>query len=129
MNPAPRDPPRATFSRDGDDRGSGSSGKTGNCRRPDGRLAGRISIAGRVETNHQTIAGGVPAVSVRSEQIENNPSDRWVLLKLVGANRANVSLVEGNALLLQAKPAVRQVNDEAGRGSESLYLRDHRTRG
>src|SRR5580704_15354539 len=110
MDPSSCEHHRAAFSGDGEDRGSGSGGETGSRRWLNRRLTGRVGIARRFETNHQTIAGGVPAVSVRSEQIENNPCDGWTVLKLVGANRANVSLVERNVLLLQAELAVRQVN-------------------
>ena len=71
------------------------------------RLTGVFS-----EMHDQAVSGSIPSVGARREQIQNHARYRRILLKLVGADRADLIGLYVDSLLLRFQPRVRQVDHQ-----------------
>ncbi len=91
-------------------------------------LAG-VHIFGRLEADHQPIAGAVPRVAVRREQVEHDARDRRVLLVLIHANRKDVLLLDFNLLRDRAQTGVGQIDNKPRRRIQRTDLRNDGTAG
>ena len=76
----------------------------------------------------QAVSGSIPGVGARREQIHNHARYRRILLKLVGADRADLIGLYVDPLLLRFQPRVWQVDHQPIGVADRLDGRNQRPR-
>ena len=93
------------------------------------RLLTCVQFFSRLETYQQASARTLPGVAIGSEQVQHNARDRRLLLILLDADGGYVLFLNRDPLLSYSQARVRQIDDQARRRIQSLYLRNDRPAG
>src|SRR6202046_1301578 len=65
-----------------------------------------IRASGGLQADHQAVAGSVPGVAERNQEVEHNPGDGRLYLILLGADGQNVFALNWNPPALQSNARV-----------------------
>ena len=75
--------------------------------------------------NDQAIAGSFPCIGTRREEIDDHPRYWRLLLKLIGAQCADLIGLHAHSLLRGVEARIRQINHKARWIADLLNRRNH----